>query len=174
MFESKLWGALLAGAAIGAGATYLLYIARQGSVKAIAASGSTTVITPSSNSKSAAPPSSNPSGVTVRNFLQDEVCVSDQGTGCWGWTDGSSMTQACILRSTSNAAVSLTHLLQVLVEQLTRNLQFFGEESQQRIADAFVIVVGLGVSNCNSCIPELLSTQTDRLKLAPEQVLNGK
>jgi tRNA A37 threonylcarbamoyladenosine dehydratase len=37
-------------------------------------------------------------------------------------------------------------LPQVLVEQLTRNIQFFGEESQQRIADAFVIVVGLGVS----------------------------
>ena len=35
---------------------------------------------------------------------------------------------------------------EVLSEQLTRNVQFFGEEPQQRIADAFVVVVGLGVS----------------------------
>ena len=32
----------------------------------------------------------------------------------------------------------------VLAEQLTRNVQFFGEEPQQRIADAFVVIVGLG------------------------------
>lgn len=37
-------------------------------------------------------------------------------------------------------------VLQVLKEQLSRNIQFFGMEGQQRIADAFVIVVGLGVS----------------------------
>lgn len=35
---------------------------------------------------------------------------------------------------------------EVIAEQLTRNVQFFGEESQQKIADAFVVVVGLGVS----------------------------
>jgi hypothetical protein len=34
----------------------------------------------------------------------------------------------------------------ILVEQLTRNVQFFGLEAQQRIARAFVVVVGLGVS----------------------------
>ena len=33
-------------------------------------------------------------------------------------------------------------------EQLTRNIQFFGLEKQQRIADAFVVVVGLGVCRC--------------------------
>ena len=32
----------------------------------------------------------------------------------------------------------------MLAEQLTRNVQFFGEEPQQRIADAFVVIVGLG------------------------------
>jgi hypothetical protein len=35
----------------------------------------------------------------------------------------------------------------VLVEQLTRNVQFFGLEGQKKIANAFVVVVGLGVSN---------------------------
>jgi hypothetical protein len=34
----------------------------------------------------------------------------------------------------------------VLVEQLTRNVQFFGLEGQKKIANAFVVVVGLGVS----------------------------
>ncbi len=35
---------------------------------------------------------------------------------------------------------------EVLSEQLTRNVQFFGEEGQQAIANSFVVVVGLGVS----------------------------
>uniref|UniRef100_A0A7S3QJN2 THIF-type NAD/FAD binding fold domain-containing protein n=1 Tax=Dunaliella tertiolecta TaxID=3047 RepID=A0A7S3QJN2_DUNTE len=33
---------------------------------------------------------------------------------------------------------------EVITEQLTRNIQFFGVEKQQHIADSFVIVVGLG------------------------------
>ena len=33
----------------------------------------------------------------------------------------------------------------VLAEQLTRNVQFFGMEGQKKIANAFVVVVGLGV-----------------------------
>jgi hypothetical protein len=37
----------------------------------------------------------------------------------------------------------------VLVEQLTRNVQFFGLEGQKKIANAFVVVVGLGVSKKN-------------------------
>ena len=45
-------------------------------------------------------------------------------------------------------ASSVRNFLQdeVLMEQLTRNVQFFGEEAQQTIANSFVIVVGLGVS----------------------------
>lgn len=35
---------------------------------------------------------------------------------------------------------------EVLAEQFTRNVQFFGREGQLKIADAFVIVIGLGVS----------------------------
>ena len=35
---------------------------------------------------------------------------------------------------------------EVLSEQLARNVQFFGAEAQQRVAGAFVVVVGLGVS----------------------------
>ena len=35
---------------------------------------------------------------------------------------------------------------EVLSEQLTRNVQFFGLDAQKRISRAFVVVVGLGVS----------------------------
>jgi tRNA A37 threonylcarbamoyladenosine dehydratase len=34
----------------------------------------------------------------------------------------------------------------ILMEQLTRNVQFFGLEAQKKIARSFVVVVGLGVS----------------------------
>lgn len=36
---------------------------------------------------------------------------------------------------------------EILEEQLTRNVQFFGLEAQRRIGGAFVVVVGLGVSS---------------------------
>ena len=35
---------------------------------------------------------------------------------------------------------------EVLKEQLTRNIQFFGEKVQLDLANSFVVVVGLGVS----------------------------
>jgi len=35
---------------------------------------------------------------------------------------------------------------EVVAEQLTRNVQFFGTEGQKKISEAFVVVVGLGVS----------------------------
>lgn len=44
----------------------------------------------------------------------------------------------------SAAGVSLDDV--ILGEQLTRNVQFFGRDGQQRVCDAFVVVVGLGVS----------------------------
>ncbi len=34
---------------------------------------------------------------------------------------------------------------EILAEQFTRNTQFFGRDGQRRIADAFVVVIGLGV-----------------------------
>ena len=34
---------------------------------------------------------------------------------------------------------------EIVGEQLTRNVQFFGREGQQSVVDAFVVVVGLGV-----------------------------
>jgi hypothetical protein len=34
---------------------------------------------------------------------------------------------------------------EILSEALARNVQFFGREGQQRVSDAFVVVVGLGV-----------------------------
>ena len=34
---------------------------------------------------------------------------------------------------------------EILTEQFTRNVQFFGREGQQQVANAFVVVVGLGV-----------------------------
>jgi tRNA A37 threonylcarbamoyladenosine dehydratase len=41
----------------------------------------------------------------------------------------------------------------ILGEQLTRNVQFFGRESQQRVCDAFVVVVGLGVRGAVALVP---------------------
>lgn len=35
---------------------------------------------------------------------------------------------------------------EVLSEQLTRNIQFFGLDKQKKIAKSFVVVIGLGVS----------------------------
>lgn len=40
---------------------------------------------------------------------------------------------------------------EVLSEQFTRNVQFFGQDGQIKIASAFVVVVGLGVS-MQSCL----------------------
>lgn len=37
---------------------------------------------------------------------------------------------------------------EVVSEHLTRNIQFFGPESQKRIAGSFVVVIGLGVREC--------------------------
>jgi hypothetical protein len=37
---------------------------------------------------------------------------------------------------------------EITAEQLTRNVQFFGREGQQRISDALVVVIGLGVRAC--------------------------
>ena len=37
---------------------------------------------------------------------------------------------------------------EILSEQFTRNVQFFGGKGQQDILDAFVVVIGLGVGSC--------------------------
>lgn len=44
-------------------------------------------------------------------------------------------------------AAGLDKFLQdeVLAEQFTRNVQFFGKEGQLKVAKAFVVVIGLGV-----------------------------
>ena len=34
---------------------------------------------------------------------------------------------------------------EILVEQFTRNVQFFGKQGQQKVAESFVVVIGLGV-----------------------------
>ena len=41
----------------------------------------------------------------------------------------------------------------ILSEQLTRNVQFFGLEGQRAIAGAFVVVIGLGVRERARCLP---------------------
>lgn len=43
----------------------------------------------------------------------------------------------------TTASCTLTD--EIISEQLTRNLQFFGDPAQQQLAQAFVVVVGLGV-----------------------------
>ncbi len=40
---------------------------------------------------------------------------------------------------------------EILAEQFTRNVQFFGQEGQLKIANAFVVVIGLGVSAYACC-----------------------
>ena len=35
---------------------------------------------------------------------------------------------------------------EIVAEQFTRNVQFFGVESQKKVAEAFVVVIGLGLS----------------------------
>ena len=50
--------------------------------------------------------------------------------------------------TTSPANDGLSDFLndEILREQFTRNIQFFGQKGQQKIANAFVVVIGLGVS----------------------------
>lgn len=39
------------------------------------------------------------------------------------------------------------HEDEILTEQFTRNVQFFGKQGQLKVAKAFVVVIGLGVSS---------------------------
>lgn len=47
---------------------------------------------------------------------------------------------------------------EILSEQFTRNVQFFGSHGQQQIHSAFVVVVGLGVSDMLDLLSPLLKT----------------
>lgn len=53
---------------------------------------------------------------------------------------------------------------ELLAEQFTRNTQFFGTEGQRQVADAFVIVVGLGGVGSH-CAHMLLRSGVSRLRL---------
>lgn len=61
---------------------------------------------------------------------------------------------------------------EVLVEQLTRNIQFFGLEAQQKIADAFVVVVGLGGVGSH-CAHLLLRSGVGKLRLIDFDQVQG-
>ena len=52
----------------------------------------------------------------------------------------------------------------VVAEQLTRNVQFFGLEGQSKICDSFVVVVGLGGVGSH-CAHMLLRAGVGRLRL---------
>lgn len=52
----------------------------------------------------------------------------------------------------------------VVAEQLTRNVQFFGLEGQKKVADSFVVVVGLGGVGSH-CAHMLLRSGVGRLRL---------
>ena len=67
--------------------------------------------------------------------------TSAAGLGAGGGGASSDPSAAPSLVTTDAAALSD----EVLAEQLTRNLQFFGSEAQGRVAKSFVVVVGLGV-----------------------------
>ena len=49
---------------------------------------------------------------------------------------------------------------EILAEQFTRNVQFFGADGQQGIFDAFVVVVGLGVHSQLCLEPQLSLVST--------------
>lgn len=53
---------------------------------------------------------------------------------------------------------------EIVAEHFTRNVQFFGSEPQQRVADSFVIVVGLGGVGSH-CAHMLLRSGVSRLRL---------
>ena len=53
---------------------------------------------------------------------------------------------------------------EILAEHFTRNVQFFGVESQQRVAESFVVVVGLGGVGSH-CAHMLLRSGVSRLRL---------
>lgn len=57
-------------------------------------------------------------------------------------SDKACATAAC------QSAITVRHFEEddILTEQFTRNIQFFGLQQQKDIANAFVVVVGLGVS----------------------------
>lgn len=45
----------------------------------------------------------------------------------------------------SGTGLHNVHEDEILAEQFTRNVQFFGQQGQLKIANAFVVVIGLGV-----------------------------
>ena len=53
---------------------------------------------------------------------------------------------------------------EILAEHFTRNVQFFGVEAQQRVAESFVVVVGLGGVGSH-CAHMLLRSGVSRLRL---------
>ena len=67
--------------------------------------------------------------------------TKNQGTASNRGGDGGAKPQGA-----AGARVPMSQVLddEVLREQLTRNIQFFGERSQLDLANAFVVVVGLG------------------------------
>ena len=68
--------------------------------------------------------------------------------------------------STSDRQVStFTHMDDEIVrEHFTRNIQFFGEKGQQRVARAFIVVIGLGGVGSH-CAHMLLRSGVSRLRL---------
>lgn len=44
----------------------------------------------------------------------------------------------------------------ILAEQLTRNVQFFGLDNQKKVSNSFVVVIGLGVSSYLLQLPTTL------------------
>ena len=68
--------------------------------------------------------------------------------------------------STSNRPMPISNDVhdEIVTEHFTRNIQFFGAEGQQRVASAFVVVVGLGGVGSH-CAHMLLRSGVSRLRL---------
>ena len=50
-----------------------------------------------------------------------------------------------VVTPNSGTGLQNFHEDEILAEQFTRNVQFFGQQGQIKVANAFVVVIGLGV-----------------------------
>lgn len=81
-----------------------------------------------------------------------DIQASSGAQDTWRPLDASTHSTQC---ATTNASVHRFEDDEILSEQLTRNVQFFGLENQKKIANSFVVVVGLGVrldARTHACI----------------------
>mmetsp|Transcript_28877 Transcript_28877/g.73714 ORF Transcript_28877/g.73714 Transcript_28877/m.73714 type:complete len:489 (-) Transcript_28877:453-1919(-) len=142
--DTKTVAAVGLGAAIGAGACYLL----------LRSSSHTTLVKSTSTSQLS---STRINGSTAT--LGTSTSASSPNLKAAGAVAGASAKGG-----TTSSTVRRFQEDEVLVEQLTRNIQFFGADAQQLVAESFVVVVGLGGVGSH-CAHLLLRSGVGKLRL---------